>query len=246
MSIATKLAELTQIRTDIRTALTGKGVSASDHDFADFSTDIASIPSGGGEPEILAQQGFIKVDTGWLACKETYAYYLGNCAKEDKSNYTVNPSTTTSIREIIRFKLNSIPSNDNNRLAYSLNQGFYDLRIKSGGKPNCRYYNGYGTTETNVNYTLETGVFYYLCVRWYNHTTTLALYDDNGNLLSSATSSQWDLYNTSDTPTIGGRNASNTAFTVGVIDIAHSCIEINGTVVWGIITNKMQNMGVIT
>ena len=48
MSIATKLAELTQIRTDIRTALIGKGISASDHDFADFSTDIASIPSGGG------------------------------------------------------------------------------------------------------------------------------------------------------------------------------------------------------
>ena len=48
MSIATKLAELTQIRTDIRTALTGKGISASDHDFADFSQDIDDIQTGGG------------------------------------------------------------------------------------------------------------------------------------------------------------------------------------------------------
>ena len=55
MSIATEIQELTQntaeldgIRTDIRTALAGKGVSASDHDYADFATDISSIPSGGG------------------------------------------------------------------------------------------------------------------------------------------------------------------------------------------------------
>lgn len=47
MSIAAKLAELTQIRADIRTALTGKGVSASEHDFADFESDITSIQTGG-------------------------------------------------------------------------------------------------------------------------------------------------------------------------------------------------------
>ena len=48
MSIADKITQLTTIRGDIRTALTGKGVSASDHDYADFATDISSIPSGGG------------------------------------------------------------------------------------------------------------------------------------------------------------------------------------------------------
>ena len=48
MSIADKITQLTTIRGDIRTALAGKGVSASDHDYADFAADIAAIPSGGG------------------------------------------------------------------------------------------------------------------------------------------------------------------------------------------------------
>lgn len=48
MSIADQITELTTIRGDIRTALTGKGVSASDHNFADFADDIDNIPSGGG------------------------------------------------------------------------------------------------------------------------------------------------------------------------------------------------------
>ena len=52
MSIADKLTQLTSIRADCRTALTNKGVSASDHDFADFAADIGSIPSGGGENTI--------------------------------------------------------------------------------------------------------------------------------------------------------------------------------------------------
>ena len=48
MAIADQITELTTIRGDIRTALTGKGVSASDHNFADFASDIDAIPSGGG------------------------------------------------------------------------------------------------------------------------------------------------------------------------------------------------------
>lgn len=48
MSIADQITELTTIRGDIRTALTDKGVSASDHNFADFADDITAIPSGGG------------------------------------------------------------------------------------------------------------------------------------------------------------------------------------------------------
>ena len=48
MSIADQITELTTIRGDIRTALTGKGVSASDHNYADFASDISSISGGGG------------------------------------------------------------------------------------------------------------------------------------------------------------------------------------------------------
>ena len=53
MSIATKLAELSQIRANIRTALNGKGIDASDHNFADFATDIDDIQTGGGVSDVL-------------------------------------------------------------------------------------------------------------------------------------------------------------------------------------------------
>lgn len=75
MSIATEIqtltentAELSTCRGDIRTALEGKGVSASDHDFSDFASDIDAIPSGGGLPsgtnigDILVWNG-----TSWVA-----------------------------------------------------------------------------------------------------------------------------------------------------------------------------------
>lgn len=52
MSIADKLTQLTTIRGNIRTALTAKDISASDHNFADFATDIDNISSGGGGIEI--------------------------------------------------------------------------------------------------------------------------------------------------------------------------------------------------
>jgi hypothetical protein len=41
---------LNTARTDIRSALEDKGVSASDHDFTDFAQDIEDIPTGGGSP----------------------------------------------------------------------------------------------------------------------------------------------------------------------------------------------------
>lgn len=48
MSIADKLTQLDEIRSSMRTKLVAKGVDASTHDFADFPSDVESIPSGGG------------------------------------------------------------------------------------------------------------------------------------------------------------------------------------------------------
>ena len=211
-----------------------------------INSQITTHSGGNSEAEAIMQQGFLKVDKGWLNCKEGWAYFSGTCCNEDKSNYTINPSSATSIRQIVRFKLNSIPANDNNCLMYSINQAFYALQIKSGGKPNARLYNGHQTTNTLINYTLSTGVWYYLAVRWDNHTTTLALYDDDGTRLGYATTSDWSLWGQNDTPTIGGRNASSYSFTAGITDIAHCCVEVNGTVGWGVLTTKMQDMGIIS
>lgn len=48
MSIADKLTQLDEIRSSMRTKLVTKGVDASTHDFANFPSDVESIPSGGG------------------------------------------------------------------------------------------------------------------------------------------------------------------------------------------------------
>ncbi len=47
MSVADKLIQLANIRSDIRSALLDKGISAENHNFSDFAEDVADIPSGG-------------------------------------------------------------------------------------------------------------------------------------------------------------------------------------------------------
>lgn len=44
--ISTEITNLQNDRTAIRSALAAKGVTATDHNFVDFATDIAAIPSG--------------------------------------------------------------------------------------------------------------------------------------------------------------------------------------------------------
>lgn len=69
MSIADKITQLTTIRGDIRTALAGKGVSASDHDFADFAADIGSVgeivlPAEYQKVDYLTSTGTQRIETG--------------------------------------------------------------------------------------------------------------------------------------------------------------------------------------
>lgn len=53
MSIADKLTELTEIRSDIRNALVDNGVEAGTHNFADFAGDIADISGGGTDGQFF-------------------------------------------------------------------------------------------------------------------------------------------------------------------------------------------------
>lgn len=70
MSIADKITELTTIRGDIRTALAGKGVSASDHNFSDFADDITSIPTGSSGWQ--RPQGWPDLDAYWATLPNTF------------------------------------------------------------------------------------------------------------------------------------------------------------------------------
>lgn len=69
MSIADKITQLTTIRGDIRTALAGKGVTATDHDYADFASDITSIgavvlPAEYQQVDYLESSGTQRIETG--------------------------------------------------------------------------------------------------------------------------------------------------------------------------------------
>lgn len=61
MSIADKLTQLTDIRGDIRSALVAKGVSASDHNFSNFATDVGAI-QGATAKQIARGDGFLYPD----------------------------------------------------------------------------------------------------------------------------------------------------------------------------------------
>jgi hypothetical protein len=64
MSIADKLTQLGTIRTSMREKLVAKGVDASTHDFADFPSDVESIPSGGGTGGAVFKIETISMDIG--------------------------------------------------------------------------------------------------------------------------------------------------------------------------------------
>lgn len=86
MAIADQIAELTTIRGDIRTALVGKGVDASTHNFADFADDIDNIPSGGSADELeylgqLPTSCFVSTDGkiyNTSSNTSTYVYRIPN------------------------------------------------------------------------------------------------------------------------------------------------------------------------
>lgn len=53
MSVTEKITQLTTIRSDIRTALTDKGIDASEHNFKDFPNDVESIPNCGTDGQFF-------------------------------------------------------------------------------------------------------------------------------------------------------------------------------------------------
>ena len=61
--ISTEITNLQNDRTAIRSALAAKGVTATDHNFVDFATDIAAIPSGGQLPVNIAVDAFSVTET---------------------------------------------------------------------------------------------------------------------------------------------------------------------------------------
>ena len=98
MSIATELQELTQntttldgIRTDIRTALSGKGVGASTHNFDDFANDISSIKVNNDIAPDLTNE--VNDNEIWLVCDTTLPNNLINetvtCSSSTKPDYNL-------------------------------------------------------------------------------------------------------------------------------------------------------------
>lgn len=92
MSIADKISQLSETRTDIQAALVEQGVTdAGSHGFVSFADDIASI-SGGGEHEEIGQ--------AWQAVRENklrYAFAIGSLAGKQDALYEVlhwNPNAT--------------------------------------------------------------------------------------------------------------------------------------------------------
>ena len=146
MSIATKLAELTQIRTDIRTALAGKGISSSTHDFADFATDIGNIPSGGGGlPATYQQVDYIETTgTQWIntnMLQVEWDQFVGDFEMTDNTywNCLFGSSKSEADGTAISNKMLLMSDNDQNkklRLAYS---GYWTVTGEAALSVNTKY-----------------------------------------------------------------------------------------------------------
>ena len=167
MSIADKITQLTTIRGDIRTALAGKGVSASDHDFADFATDISSISTGGLPAEYEAVEyiestGTQYIDTGYKPSKFTTTRLDHQMTYIDTSNNFL-------------FGIDVSGSANN----------FYGAYIGSNNKVECRhpYQNGYGyfTAGTNRQTLTFGGGNYSLSDTIYSWALQAPNYDKYGN-----------------------------------------------------------------
>lgn len=108
MSIADKLAELVTIRSNIRTALEDQGVSASDHNFANFAVDIASI-SGGGSGEsavIIASACGANATVTATKGQETFtatadAAGVANVFVASTGTYTVSSTGTATTKAVV-------------------------------------------------------------------------------------------------------------------------------------------------
>ncbi|MBO7712411.1 MAG: hypothetical protein J6S85_02510 [Methanobrevibacter sp.] len=251
MSIATKLAELTQIRTDIRTALAGKGISASDHDFADFSQDIDSIPSGNNE-QIINYSSY----TAYSFVNENDTYKInGKFIQLYRSGTQIylNTSGMASFRAIMRFRLTSnIATNYWGTMFGNSNVNLPITYIRRSGSNNeiiCSCKDSGNTATTNILTIPSINTWYYLA---FSFDTTLDklnsyLYDDTGTLVTTETKSFSSVASGNSELRISTYNNNNDTTLNNIdIDIEKVAFERNGSLIWGNITTLMQNMGVIT
>ncbi len=258
MSIADKITQLTTIRGDIRTALADKGVSASDHDYADFATDIGSISSGGDiERKISATLGKLTEQTpggNWYA-PNNYSYTPFSPCTDADTLLSFNLNGATSFRFISKFKVSAFKEAnpihtlfgvDYNSQIYSYVPFIYAFNYSGGSA----VYAGLdpGTfIGLQIDYPLAVDTWYYVALRCANSTATFCLYDANGNLLGSQTAAFTSMQSRSVHPCIGGCASNNTYRADNTVFGLDECyIEKDGTALWGATNSKTANMGILS
>ncbi len=258
MSIADKLTQLGNIRTDIRDALTGKGISASNHDYADFAQDIASI--GGNESaEIQYDSNPLAINCGISSAPIKYTTRVSGgiltpYLTTSNGNYlSLNLHNYDTWRRCIKFKVtDSFPHEYSNLIAQGANNHFYfpTIWIRNNSTIGSDFSsNGTNfTSNLNVNYAVENDNWYYAVEGWNDGYHHLSLYDESGNKLASAAKPDDKAYSATVNyiSLMAENESSNTAFLNGAVDIAESFFECDGVCVWGETNSKTANMGTYT
>lgn len=96
VNVADKIRRLMVAHDDIITALQSKGVSASDHGFEDFATDISSISGGGGGTD--TSDATLTSGAQMLSPYTAYSKgtkYTGSITTRTSSNVTASGATVT-------------------------------------------------------------------------------------------------------------------------------------------------------
>ena len=249
MSIADELLELQQnttalgtARTDIRTALANKGVSASDHDFADFADDVESIPSGGhslvGNSVIMTSN---EAGNKYLMMGN---YVLFKPLDTNGNGISLALRNYSQFRFIVKFMPVTSQSNWGWLYGWAYNGHYGQLPVLSLGSLAVAG-EGIGTVTA---YTTTIGNWYYGVVSFNGTKVVGKIYDADGNFLHKLGEnaiSAWSYSGSVDNIIFGGGyNGAYDQRLIGtIIDIDECYIETGNTAIWGQTNSKTQNMG---
>lgn len=254
MSIADKITQLTAIRGDIRTALADKGVSASDHDYADFATDIGSISTGGDIIQQVAnKQNYSDIYTTngekiRYVPQNTY-YYASIPITSNDTAVETDFSQIQTARWVAKIKLNSLQNYNRFIISGNINFPYPCLLVDSANQLVTGWRKSASTWAwQSLSYTLNTNVWYY-AVLYFSQSvgTIISLYDENGNLLEAALVNNSATFSVTSNASIvfgGLAGDSDSSFRYGEINYSETFIEIDGSIVWGKSNSTTRYLGI--
>lgn len=218
-----------------------------------------NIQSKEGTAEIAPNYDYTTNDfLGWAHAGQ---YYACQCKDTSKNKVSILPSSQNnldSFRVIVKFKHAAFANNEK-KVLLSTNSTGVEIDIGkwegnhvffvSFGAHKSSGTSDWGWCEADIfsPNTFSANEFYYAVIIYNKSANKMktAIYDKDGTMVAQTEKTVDFIPYCSSTTSetyLGGAASSSWAIN-GTIDISECCIERNGTLLWGKLTTKTQNMG---